>query len=322
MMHLLQTVTLPQPSALAPRGPVAGREALLWWVMLGIAAAIFVLVLYLLLRPLLLRPRDGDTTPGETMPHEVQRRWLVWGGAVMPAVVLLGVFLLTLTTLAAVRMPPRAADLTVEVIGHRWWWEVRYPGRGVATADELHLPVGRPVRVRLGSEDVIHSFWVPQLAGKTDLIPGQRNETWLQADHPGTYFGRCGEYCGQQHAHMAFAVVAESPGEFERWMAHEAVGAAPASDSGAVVGQKVFHDRGCAFCHAVRGTPFAGEVGPDLTHVASRRLLAGGSFDNTRGTLAGWIANPDQIKPGTLMPAVEMPAAELQALLDYLQSLK
>lgn len=322
MMALLQTVTVPQPSALDPAGPAAAREATLWWVMLAIATVIFILVLYLLLRPLFRRPLDGDVTPGETMPHDVQRRWLVWGGAVMPAAVLFAVFLFTLTTLAAVRMPPRAGDLTVEVIGHRWWWEVRYPGRGVVTADELHIPVGRPVRVRLSSVDVIHSFWVPQLNGKTDLIPGQRNETWIQADQPGTYYGKCGEYCGRQHAHMAFAVVAQDSGAFRQWLAHEAGGAQAAPDSGAVVGQQVFRDRGCAFCHTVRGTPYGGEVGPDLTHVASRRLLAGGSFDNTRGMLAGWIANPDVIKPGTLMPSVDMPASELQALLDYLQTLK
>jgi cytochrome c oxidase subunit 2 len=322
MMALLQTLTVPHPSTLDPRGPAAAREAALWWGMLAVAAVVFLLVLYLLLRPLLRRPVDGDVTPGEAMPHDVQRRWLVWAGAVMPAAVLFAVFIATLLTLAAVRMPPRAGDLTIEVIGHRWWWEVRYPGRGVVTADELHIPVGRPVRIRLSSDDVIHSFWVPQLAGKTDLIPGQSNDTWIQATQAGTYYGKCGEYCGRQHAHMAFAVVAQAPGEFDRWLTREASGAQAAGDSGAVVGQKVFRDRGCAFCHAVRGTPYHGEVGPDLTHVASRRLLAGGSFDNTRGMLAGWIANPDVMKPGTLMPAVEMPGDELQALVDYLQTLR
>lgn len=319
---LLQTVTLPTPSALDPRGPVAAHESGLWWGMLAAAGVIFLLVLYLLLRPLFRRNDDPDVAPAPTLPHDTDRRWVVWGGAVMPAVVLFGVFIATLATLAAVRMPPHAADLTIDVVGHRWWWEVRYPGQGFETADEIHVPVGRPVRIRLTSGDVIHSFWVPQIGGKTDLIPGQLNETWVQADHPGTYYGKCGEYCGQQHAHMALAFVAQSPAEYEVWVRRESAGAQAAGDSGAVVGQQLFHDKGCAFCHSVRGTPFRGDVGPDLTHVATRRLLAGGSFDNTRGMLAGWIANPDVMKPGTLMPAVPMSGAELQALVDYLESLQ
>jgi cytochrome c oxidase subunit 2 len=322
MTLALQTVSLPQPSALAPHGPLAAREAALWWGMLAVATVIFLVVLYLLLRPLFRRPVDGDVTPAPTMPHETDRRWVVWGGAVMPAAVLFAVFIATLATLAAVRMPPRAAELTIDVIGHRWWWEVRYPGQAIVTADEIHIPVGRPVRVRLTSDDVIHSFWVPQIGGKTDLIPGQLNEAWVQADQPGTYYGKCGEYCGRQHAHMSLALVAQRPAEYAAWAAREAQGAEAASDSGAVVGQQLFHDKGCAFCHQVRGTPFRGQVGPDLTHVASRRLLAGGSFDNTRGMLAGWIANPDVMKPGTLMPAVPMSGAELQAVVDYLETLK
>lgn len=319
---LLQAVSVPQPSALAPHGPGAAREAALWWGMLVVATLVFILVLYLLLRPLGRRNADPDVTPGETMPHDVQRRWVVWGGAVMPAIVLLGVFIATLVTLAATRIPRGAAAMTIDVVGHQWWWEVRYPGRGIVTADEIHIPVGRPVLVRLTANDVIHSFWVPQLNGKTDMIPGQVNETWLQASEPGTYYGKCSEYCGMQHAHMSLAVVAQDSAEFAAWEAREAAGAQAAADSGAIVGQQVFHDRGCAYCHAVRGTPFHGEVGPDLTHVASRRLLAGGSFDNTRGMLAAWVANPDVMKPGTLMPSVPMPAAELQAVVDYLQTLK
>lgn len=323
-LYLMQQLTAQQPSALDPHGPAAREVATLWWVMLAIAAVVFVLVLVLLLLPL-LRGRHAPIADGNSLrdaPLVSETRWVVLGGAVMPALVLLGVFIATLGVMRSVRAPDRARALQIEVIGHRWWWEVRYPGRAVVTADEIHLPVGVPALVRLQSNDVIHSLWVPQLNGKTDLVPGQTNTMWLQADSVGLYYGKCAEYCGLQHAHMALMVVAESQGEFDAWLDKQRRPADPASSPASLAGQRVFLQHACAYCHAVRGTLAIGAVGPDLTHLASRATLAGGSFDNTRGNLAGWIQNPDVLKPGTLMPAVPLSGPDVEAIVAYLEGLR
>jgi cytochrome c oxidase subunit 2 len=321
---LVQQLTAQQPSALDPHGPAARQVATLWWVMLAIATVIFALVLVLLLLPLFRRTRDRlpdgdllrDAAPVSTT------RWIVLGGALMPAIVLAGVFVATLAVMRGVHAPARASALPIEVIGHQWWWEIRYPDRGVVTADEIHLPVGVPAKLRLESDDVIHSLWVPQLNGKTDLIPGQTNTMWLQADTAGQYNARCAEYCGDQHAHMSLMVIAQPVGEFNAWLARQRRPALPAGSSASLAGQRVFLEHSCAYCHTVRGTSALGRVGPDLTHIASRATLAGGAFDNTRGNLAGWIQNPDVLKPGTLMPAVPLSGPDVQAIVAYLEGLR
>jgi cytochrome c oxidase subunit II len=251
--------------------------------------------------------------------------WIYFGtGATI--VVLIAVFVATMVTLTAAAHPPAIPSLTMDVTGHQWWWEVTYSDAsnselGFTTANEVHLPVGIPVRVRLHSTDVIHSFWLPQIAGKMDVIPGQTNETWLEAERAGTSRGMCAEYCGLQHAAMAIAVKAESPAEFNRWAQQRRSEAPAPTTREAVVGQTVFF-RSCAVCHAVAGTPALGRVGPELTHFASRPTIGAGALENTPQNLARWIRNAPAIKEGVRMPAMPLDSAELQVVVAYLESLR
>ncbi len=213
--------------------------------------------------------------------------------------------------------------MTIDVEGNQWWWEAAYPGYDEVTANEIHIPAGEPVLVRLASLDVIHSFWVPELAGKLDLVPGQINELWIEAAEPGVYFGQCAEFCGVQHALMAFHVVADPPEEFAAWIAEQQEPAeAPLADSLVERGRDVFLSAGCIQCHTVRGTQATGQLGPDLTHLASRDWIAAGTLENTVGNLEAWISDPQAIKPGAKMPPTELDSEELQALVAYLQSLE
>ena len=216
--------------------------------------------------------------------------------------------------------------ITIDVTGHQWWWEFTYddpnPSRRFTTANEIHIPVGQPIQLQLESRDVIHSFWLPSVHGKRDLIPGYTATFWIQADTPGVYRGFCAEFCGHQHAKMAMLVVAEPAAAFTRW-AEAARGAAPAPTTPEMVaGQKVFLSRSCALCHTIGGTEARGTVGPDLTHLASRSTIAGGSVPNTAGYLGGWIVDPQSIKPGVRMPSTPLTSTELRSLLAYLESLK
>ena len=308
------------PSTMTTGGPAAASIARLSVVLMIVAAVVFVIVMGLLLWPML---RGNDVAEDEPRLIDERRwefRWIVLGGAVVPMVILTIVFVVSLVVMRGEEQPSTPYD--VEVIGHQWWWEVRYPTDGFVTANEIHIPVGRPVRIHLTSTDVIHSFWVPQLQGKTDAITGQVNETWLQADQPGTYRGECAEFCGMQHAHMSFVVVAESPADYTAWVAGQRAPAVVMTDSSALVGQQVFLTQSCGYCHSVRGTPAGSHVGPDLTHLASRRTLAAGTLDNSRGNLAAWIENPDRLKPGTKMPPVPLDGPSLQALVAYLETLR
>jgi len=253
-------------------------------------------------------------------------RWILVGGVIVPAAILTAVFIFTVVTQAAVAAPATAPAITVRVTGHQWWWEVHYldrsPSRMAVTANEIHIPVGQPVRFELTTGDVIHSFWIPQLAGKTDLVPGQRNVMWLEADSAGIYRGQCAEYCGTQHAKMALAIVAEPAGKFSQWLDRQRQPAPAPADSDIAAGARVFASSACSLCHTVRGTLAGGQLGPDLTHVAGRATLAAGMLPNTRGNLAGWIANPQAIKPGALMPVVPLRPTELLAVVTFLQSLQ
>jgi cytochrome c oxidase subunit 2 len=211
---------------------------------------------------------------------------------------------------------------TIEVVGHRWWWEVRYPDQHAITANEVVLPVGEPVRVLLTTEDVIHSFWVPRLDRKLDMVPGRRNELVLTAERAGTYRGECAEFCGLQHAHMRFRARALPMAEFQSWLRTAAEPAVEPATDAAREGQRVFLSGTCAACHTIDGTPAGGSVGPPLTHLASRPEIAAGAVPRSRGNLAAWISDPQQIKPGAHMPRSTLTGPELQSLLDYLETLR
>ncbi len=300
----------------------AERIAKLGWFMIVLAAIIFAGVMIAMLiaatRNRARDPRDVDLT-------ETGTGWIIWGGAVMPGVVLLAVFVVSLGAMG--KFPEPNPIVTIHVTGHQWWWQLDYEFPQHAdefrTANELHIPVGRPVRVLLTSADVIHSFWVPRLQGKLDVIPGDTNDLRLVARRAGTYAGACAEYCGAQHAHMGLVVVAEDSASFDHWVARQmAPGAAP-RDSLAAQGERLFVGGACASCHTVRGTSAVAQVGPDLTHVGGRLTLAAGTLPNSLASVEGWIANPQALKPGALMPTLGVfDGAQLHALAAYVSSLK
>jgi cytochrome c oxidase subunit 2 len=305
------------PSVLDPRSPNAGRVSGLWWLMLWISTAVLVIVLALMAAAIVRRRRG----------LEIDRRVPRWGdpfivlaGVIVPAIVLASVFVVSLRDMNAITASGDGARLTVEVVGHDWWWEVRYPG-GVETANEIHIPVGQPVRVELTTDDVIHSFWVPQLAPKTDTIPGRTNTMTLQADEPGIFRGQCAEFCGLQHAHMAFFVIAETDAEFRSWLATQGQPAATPSGGDAANGLQVFLHSTCTGCHTIRGTEASGTVGPDLTHVASRQTLAAGTTPNDAASLGEWITDPQGVKPGAVMPPTTLDAEQLRDLVAFLETL-
>lgn len=310
--------------AFAASGPAAARIGDLFWAMTGLGTVVFVIFCALLAYALFRRRRQANPPTPERDRRSA--RTIVVLGAIVPAVVLVPLFVWTVRTLAALDPAARRPDLVVELVGKQWWWEVRYrdtvPGRNFVTANELHIPVGRRVELRLTATDVIHSFWVPELQGKTDLIPGRENVTWIEASRAGVYGGQCAEYCGMQHANMRLLVVAQEPAEYEAWAAQQRKTASEPADSLARLGREAFLASGCARCHAVRGTPAGGGAGPDLTHVAGRRTLASGILPNTPGHLGGWIANPQALKPGSRMPRVPMSQREFRLIHHYVQSLR
>jgi cytochrome c oxidase subunit 2 len=249
--------------------------------------------------------------------------WLAWGTGIS-TVALFGSLVWTVAVLAAINAPPKKPAFTIEVTGLQWWWKIRYlsanPSQVITTANEIHIPVGEPVRVNLIGGDVIHSFWIPALTGKTDTIPGQTNTMWLEADKPGIYRGQCTEYCGEQHAHMAAFVVADPPAAFQAWLANQ-VRAAPDPATPQQIQGRAEVEFKCGACHTVRGTDAGGSVAPDLTHLMSRKTIASGALDNNPDNLAGWIANPQAIKPGTRMPVLDLSGRELTDIAAYLQTL-
>jgi cytochrome c oxidase subunit II len=256
----------------------------------------------------------------------VTPRWAVrlvmLGGVLVPVLILAVLWVLTLSDMSALSHPGRSGPIRVQVVGHQWWWEVRYPQERIVTANDLHIPVGRRVEVELTTDDVIHSFWVPQLTGKTDLVSGRTNRMWIQADRPGVYRGQCAEYCGLQHANMIFYVVADPPDKFRDWLTGEGQAAATPTDPSAVRGQEVFLSSACVGCHTIRGTDARGTVGPDLTHVGSRISIGAGALPNTASNLAIWISDSQAVKPGNLMPPIPLSGDELEAVVAYLEGLK
>lgn len=313
------------PSPMRPASEPAEQLALLGWVLIVIATIVCVVIAILLLIPSLRGRRGSAPMNGDAIRRGDGERWILIGGAFVPALILIGVYLFTLSTLSATASPPTRPRLTVLVTGHQWWWEVHYanadPSQVVTTANEIHIPVGEPIAIKVDSRDVAHSFWVPRLQGKIDLIPGQTNTFWIRADRPGVYRGQCAEYCGTQHAHMAMQVVAQPAPAFEAWLRHQREPAADPVDTIQRAGRAVFR-AACSVCHTIQGTGTGGRMGPDLTHVAGRLMLAAGTIPNTRGHLAGWIANAQTIKPGNAMPQIYLDGESLQALVAYLESLR
>ncbi len=303
------------PPVLDPAGPFAGPVTVVAWVLFVMGAVVLAVVL-IALGVALFGPR--------TWKRRVGGERLVWiGGLAFPVVVLTGLLIYGLSVTTRVSDAPRDGEMRVRVTGEMWWWRVAYlddQGREtVQDANEVHIPVGRPVVVELESADVIHSLWVPRLGGKTDMIPGRRNFMRLQADKPGVYAGQCAEYCGGSHALMGFVVVAHAEADFEAWRARQAAPAAPS----ALPGAAVFTASGCGACHTIRGTEANGLAGPDLTHVGSRQTLGAGILPNNQGTMAGWIADSQGIKPGNRMPSYPvLTGRELRDLAAYLDSLK
>jgi cytochrome c oxidase subunit 2 len=319
----------PFQNALLPAGIQADHVHTLWLIMLAACGTVFVAVFAAFIIALRRAPRaDEHTTPQTSRTAGAERgaARAVTVGAVLSIVGLLGLLVASVATDRALASLPLKDGLVIEVSGQQWWWQATYdpgdPQRTFDTANELHIPVGRPVVLKLQSPDVIHSFWVPNLAPKKDLIPGRTLTLNLRADKAGTYRGQCAEFCGFQHAKMAFLVIAEEPAKYEQWAAAQRAGAQEPAEDAHKRGREVFLGSPCVMCHAIRGTPANAKTGPDLTHLASRLTLAAGTLPNTRGHLAGWIANPQQSKPGTNMPAVTLPADDLHALVTYLESLK
>lgn len=303
-------------------GPAADPVTQLGWGLLTVSVLVVAILAALLLGAILRKRPQAARDAAGWPPVRRDSGGLNWIylGVGLSIIVLFGCALWMFTTLAAVARPPIEPKLTLEVTGHQWWWEVRYRSADVArtftVANEIHIPVGAPVRIRLASADVIHSFWVPQLAGKIDAIPGQTNTTWLQADKAGVYRGQCTGYCGLQHAHMALEVSADAPADFEAWWDSQLKDATTVASQG----QQVFVAR-CGVCHAVRGSGALGILGPDLTHLMSRRTLAAGTLANKPGNLAGWIADAQAVKPGCLMPSLTLSGPELTAVVGYLETL-
>jgi cytochrome c oxidase subunit II len=310
--------------AFAGAGPAAARIAELFWAMTGLGSVVFFIFCAALGYGLLHRRRPVEAPSAERDRRSA--RAIVLLGAVVPGLILIPLFVWTIHTLGALDPASRRPDLVVDLVGKQWWWEVRYrdtvPARNFVTANELHIPVGRRVELRLSATDVIHSFWVPELHGKTDLIPGRENVTWIEASRPGVYGGQCAEYCGMQHANMKLLVIAQEPAEYERWASGQRLAAAEPPDSLTRLGRDAFLGSACARCHVVRGTKAGGNAGPDLTHVASRRTLASGILPNTPGHLGGWIANPQALKPGTRMPRVPLDREEFRLIHHYVQTLR
>lgn len=302
-------------------GPAAERINVLWWFMFAVGGVVYLIVMGYLFVALFRRRSDEEADAEPVRPRE-GTTVVVWGGAIIPAIILSVTLGVTVFTMGALNQPEEAEDLVIEVTGNQWWWDVRYPTFGFRTANEITIPAGKPVAVKLASDDVIHSFWVPRLHGKLDMIPGQVTEFWLEAREPGVYLGECAEFCGVQHAKMQFLVIAVPEDEFEQWVAQQQQPAASPADPLAQEGEQIFLSSTCINCHAVEGTGATGELGPDLTHLASRRTLAAGSVPNNRGNLGGWIVAPQSIKPGSLMPSTPLTGSELQALLAYLETLQ
>jgi cytochrome c oxidase subunit 2 len=315
------------PNIFRPQSTPANSILHLSVLVLAITALIFVIVFSLLVYAVAKfrkRAEDDGREPAQVYgSNQVELAWTV-----IPTLIVLVLFLATARVIHSIQdapKPPRAIE--VIAVGHQFWWEFRYPALGVVTANELHVPVSNPSNptptfLTLLSVDTDHSFWVPRLAGKTDLIPNRVNHTWIDPQETGLYLGQCAQYCGTQHAKMLLRVYVDSPEQFDRWVQAQKTGAAGNNEDAVAEGRRVFETTACVNCHAVSGTVADGHFGPDLTHLMSRDTIASGAASNTRENLRAWIQNPDTIKPGSLMPAMQLSDHDLDALTAYLVTLR
>jgi cytochrome c oxidase subunit 2 len=319
---------LAEPSGTSVFRPMSSASGAIYrysLFVLGITGAIFAVVFTLLVVALVrFRRRPGDDAAEPPQVYGSEQVEVAW--TVIPVLVVIVLSLTTARTVFQIQdraKPPGALEITA--IGRQWWWEFRYPEYGIVTANELHVPVSdaahpAPTFLRLQSADVAHSFWVPRLAGKTDLIPNKVNETWIDPHEPGFYEGQCAEYCGTQHAKMLLRVYVHTREDFDRWVAAQRAAAVAAPDVEA--GRRVFETTACLNCHTVRGTVGTGLYGPDLTHLMSRETIAAGAVPNTPALLRAWVRDPNSLKPGALMPAMQLDDGKLDALVAYLLTLK
>jgi cytochrome c oxidase subunit 2 len=318
---------LPPLSYLESAGAHADRVLPLLWFDLLLSIVVIILIGLLVFDGSRRRVASGGAAETRAVPIERRpggMRWILIGLGISIVPLLISL-VWTIHALAHVGTLPRNPRVAIDVVGRQYWWEARYdggePDLSFATANEIHIPAGEPVLIRLRGGDVIHSFWIPKLAGKIDAVPGQTNLLSIEADRPGRYRGQCTEYCGLQHAHMAMEVVAESRADFEAWRRAQLQTAPPPATAAQMRGLALVEHR-CAVCHTVRGTTAFATAGPDLTHLMSRATIAAGTLPNNPGNLAGWIENPQGVKPGALMPDMALSAAELADLRAYLETLR
>jgi cytochrome c oxidase subunit II len=305
-----------------PQGPASRSIAGLGWVLIGLCLAVYILVMGAFAWALMRRRQPEDESQQTT-----RRLGMIVSGAVGVTAVILVV--LTGASAAVGRglnAPSGAGAISVDVVGRQWWWDFQYrhltPSDLVSSPNELHVPVGVRVVLKVQSRDVIHSFWAPNLHGKRDLIPGEVTHMWIQADTPGVYRGQCAEFCGHQHATMAFRVIAESMDRFQAWLQHQRQPAVEPATDAERRGRDTFLRSTCVTCHAIAGTSAGSRVGPDLTHVASRSTIAAGTLPNTHDHVRAWISNPAAIRPGVRMPPNALPAQDLEDVVAYLRSLR
>ncbi|HYG25997.1 MAG TPA: cytochrome c oxidase subunit II [Caulobacteraceae bacterium] len=310
---------------LAPAADQAEQIRSIWDVMLWVTSFFYLLVIGFLAWAV-WRRRRKETAPPRTQVHDqgLERTLAIWAGMIVAGLTLLISWSFLVDRSLASTQDDQALHITVT--GAQWWWRVEYtdgtPDKQFETANEIHLPVGETARIKLMTSDVIHSFWVPNLSGKMDMIPGRENVIDITPRKIGVYRGQCAEFCGFQHAHMALTVVVESREDFNRWRNHQLTPAAPPASPKHALGKAVFKAKACSLCHEITGADAGGRTAPNLTHLASRRTIAAGTLPMNRGSLAGWISDPQAIKPGAKMPNVPMSAAESDALVTYLESLK
>lgn len=316
------------PAMLRPASDNATQISDLTISILIIAAVVFIIVEGLLIYTA-IRYRNR---PGSPLPRQVSGNTaLEIGWTAFPAIVLAIVFALTLGTLITIDTPPAQAGapasgpgstVNVDIIGHQWWWEFKYPDLGITTANEMHVPADANVIMKLQSNDVIHSFWVPQLGRKLDAIPGRINTNWFRSGNPGRYDGQCAEFCGAEHALMHIQIVVDAPEQFQEWVNNQKAPIAANLTGQAAIGEQMFLTASCTACHTIRGTKAQGQVGPDLTHFASRAKFAGGTFDNTPENVSQWIQHPRELKPGTVMPDLGIMPNMGDTIAAFLETLK
>jgi cytochrome c oxidase subunit 2 len=310
-------------SVLGSAGPQAAAIEGLWWLMLWTTAVVTAITFAFIAAAIIrgVRRNSADESDGRPITSAVS------AAVTCTVLILFGLLVVSVRVGRAVTAPHDGATaVPIVVTAHQWWWEITYenstPSQRVVLANEIHIPVGRPIAITVESRDVIHSFWVPNLLGKRDLIPGYHTAVWLQADRPGIFRGQCAEFCGRQHANMLFHVIAESDGDFEAWLNGQRAQAPEPSTADTRQGKDIFMASRCSACHTIRGTDAAGAVGPDLTHVGGRIAVGAGILPNTREHMAAWIAHPQAPKPGNEMPENPFDASQLAALAAYMESLQ